>query len=47
MTEEENQSFFLKANSSSQLIDSMINGRKVQKKSRYGEPVQMLMSDMK
>lgn len=41
------QSFLLNANNSSQPIDSITNGMNVQKNSRYGEPIQILMSDMK
>jgi hypothetical protein len=37
----------LKANNSSQLINSITNGTKVQKNNKYGEPVQILISDMK
>jgi hypothetical protein len=42
-----NHSFLLKANNSSQLINSITNGTKVQKNNKYGEPVQILISDMK
>lgn len=39
--------FLLKANNSTQLSNSITSGTNVTKNSKYGEPVQMLMSDMK
>jgi hypothetical protein len=39
--------FLLNANNSSQLINSITNGRNVQKNNKYGEPVHILISDIK
>ncbi len=41
------QSFLLNANNSSQLINSITNGTNVQKNNKYGEPVHILISDIK
>ena len=41
------QSFLLNANNSSQPIVSITNGINVQKNNKYGEPVHILISDMK
>jgi len=40
-------SFLLNTNNSIQLINSIINGIKVQKNNKYGEPVHILISDIK
>jgi hypothetical protein len=37
----------LNANNSIQLINSIINGKNVQKNNKYGKPIQILISDIK
>ena len=42
-----NHSFLLNTNNSTQLINSITNGIKVQKNNKYGEPVHILISVIK